>query len=218
MFTRQATYGIILAVRNAVNSKKPIFIGCATALIFMFVLTMSDVNVENSNDSNRYHPARTIQMIERHLQDGRTDLSSKQIPSFAKLIYEEANFHGIDYRLILAIMAVESRFRTDAVSRAGARGIMQIMPILASFIAKIAGIPYRDASDLFNPENNVRLGLYYLSWLGSIFKSTQEVLLAYNIGHNRAKLVLSRSGDADSDYTRRVMSEYHRNMESLPAI
>jgi soluble lytic murein transglycosylase len=157
-------------------------------------------------------------MIERHLQDGRTDLSSEQIPSVAKLLYEEAISHGIDYRLALAIMAVESNFRTDAISRAGARGIMQIRPILASSIAKVAGIPYHDETDLFEPASNVRFGLYYLSWLTSIFKNTNEVLLAYNIGHNRAKRLLSRTGDADSRYTRRVMGEYRRNMTSLPAI
>ena len=70
---------------------------------------------------------------------------------------------------------------------------------------------------LFEPENNVRFGLYYLSWLRSNFKSTNEVLLAYNVGHNRAKGLLSRDGDADSHYTRRVLGEYQRNMTSLPA-
>jgi soluble lytic murein transglycosylase len=200
------------------NGKKLIFMGCSSALAVVLVLTMSAVITENPYDSDSYHPARTVQMIERYLQDGGTDLSSEQIPSVAKLLYEEANFHGIDYRLVLAIMAVESNFRTDAISRAGARGIMQIRPILASFIAKIAGIPYQGESDLFEPANNVRFGLYYLSWLGSIFKNTNEVLLAYNIGHNRAKRLLSNTGEADSRYTRRVMGEYQRNMTSLPAM
>ena len=57
-----------------------------------------------------------MQMIERHLQDGRTDLSSEQLPSVARILYEKAIFYGIDYRLALAIMAVESNFRNDAVS------------------------------------------------------------------------------------------------------
>ncbi|MBU2234418.1 MAG: lytic transglycosylase domain-containing protein [Proteobacteria bacterium] len=179
---------------------------------------MSSVIMEALCDIGRFNPARTVQMIERHLQDGQTDLSSEQIPSVAKIIYEEARFYGIDYRLVLAIMAVESNFRNDAVSRAGARGIMQIRPILASSIAKEAGIPYRGAPDLFEPVNNVRFGLYYLSWLSSNFKNTKEVLLAYNIGHNRAKRLLSRAGDADNRYTRRVMGEYQRNMTNLPAI
>jgi soluble lytic murein transglycosylase len=198
--------------------KKPIFIACSAALAVVLVFTMCTVITELSSGLDRYNPAITVQLIERHLQDGRTDLSSEQIPSVAKLLYEEASSHGIDYRLALAIMAVESNFRTDAISQAGARGIMQIRPILASSIAKVAGIPYQDETDLFEPANNVRFGLYYLSWLTSIFKNTNEVLLAYNVGHNRAKRLLSRTGDADSRYTRRVMGEYRRNMTSLPAM
>jgi soluble lytic murein transglycosylase len=204
------------------TGRKLILIGCTAALAVALVLTMSAGIKENATEISyvreRSDPARIVQMIERHFQDGRTDLSSEQIPSVAKLLYEEANVHGIDYRLVLAIMAVESNYRTDAVSQAGARGIMQIRPILASFIARMAGIPYGGESDLFEPANNVRFGLYYLSWLGSIFKSTNEVLLAYNEGHNRAKRVLSRAGGADSRYTRRVMGEYRRNMTNLPAI
>jgi soluble lytic murein transglycosylase len=159
-----------------------------------------------------------MQMIEEHLQVGQTDLSSEQIPSIARILYEESLYHGIDYRLVLAIMAVESNFRTDAVSPDGARGIMQIRPILASSIAKKAGIAYRGTMDLFEPAKNVRFGLYYLSWLRSNFKSLNEILLAYNVGHNRAKRLLSRDGDADSRYTRRVLGQYERNRTSLPAV
>jgi soluble lytic murein transglycosylase-like protein len=179
---------------------------------------MSTLITEAFCDIGRFNPSKTLQMIERHLQDGQTDLSSEQIPSFARILYEEARFYGIDYRLALAIMAVESNFHNDAVSRAGARGIMQIMPILASSIAKESGIPYRGVPDLFEPENNVRFGLYHLSWLRSNFKNTNEVLFAYNIGHTRAKRLLSHAGDADNRYTRRVMGEYRRNMTSLPAL
>ena len=200
------------------NRKNQLSIVCSSALAVVLVFPMSTAVTEDLCDSVHYNPARTVQLIERHLQDGRTDLSSEQIPSVAKLLYEEASFHGIDYRLVLAIMAVESNYRVDAISLAGARGIMQIRPILASFIAKVADIPYRDESDLFEPANNVRFGLYYLSWLSSIFKNTNEVLLAYNIGHNRAKQLLSRTGDANNRYTRRVIGEYRRNMTSLPAM
>ncbi len=200
------------------NRKKSLSIKCTLASAAVLVFIMAGAVTETFCDSDSFNPGITVQMIERHLQDGRTDLSSRQLPSVARTLYEEARFYGIDYRLALAIMAVESNFRTDAVSSAGARGIMQIRPILASSIAREAGILYREASDLFDPANNVRLGLHYLSWLNSVFKSTTEVLLAYNIGHNGAKRHLSRRGDAESRYTRRVMDEYRRNKASLPAI
>jgi soluble lytic murein transglycosylase len=231
------------------NSNNALSIGCLSALAVVMVFIMSIAMTEPRYDIDRFnpartvkmieghlqdgrmdlsseqissiarmlYPARTIHMIEHHLQDGRTDLSSEQIPSIARMLYEESRFYGIDYRLVLAIMAVESNFRSNAVADDGARGIMQIKPLLASSIAKKAGIPYQGASDLFKPENNVRFGLYHLSWLRGNFKSTSEVLLAYNVGHNRAKRLLSRDGDADSRYTRRVLGEYQRNLTSLPA-
>jgi hypothetical protein len=199
--------------------KKTLSIGCLTLSVVVLVCMMSTVLTEGMHHIDYFAPeSTTVQMIERHLQDNKTDLSCEQIPSVAKLLYEESGIYGIDYRLVLAIMAVESNFRKAAVSQDGALGIMQIRPILASFVAKVAGIPYDGEPDLFEPANNVRIGLYYLSWLSSIFKNTNEILLAYNIGHNRAKRVLSQAGDADSRYTRRVMVEYRRNMTSLPAM
>jgi hypothetical protein len=72
------------------NGKKPLFIGFSSALAVVLVFTMSSVITESSYDIDRSDPARTVQMIEHHLQDGRTDLSSLQIPSVAKLLYEEA--------------------------------------------------------------------------------------------------------------------------------
>jgi soluble lytic murein transglycosylase len=199
------------------NRTNALPLGCLSVLAVTTAFIMGIAMTDARYDIGRFNPARTVQMIEHHLRDGRTDLSSKQIPSIAKILYEESRFYGIDYRLVLAIMAVESNFRSAAVSQDGARGIMQIKPLLASSIAKKAGIPYRGALDLFEPENNVRFGLYHLSWLRANFKSTNEVLLAYNVGHNRAKRLLSHDGDANSRYTRRVLSEYQRNMTSLPA-
>jgi len=200
------------------KKKKFLSIGYLSVVAATLLLVMSTVMTEAFYDSGRFNPAQTIWMIERHLLTGRTDLSSDRIPSVARTLYEEARSYGIDYRLVLAIMAVESNFRNDAVSQAGALGIMQIMPILAASIAREAGIPYRGAPDLFHPENNVRFALHYLSWLSAKFKDTNEVLLAYNVGHNRARRLLSKNGDADTSYTRRVISEYQRNMTSLPAM
>ncbi len=197
--------------------KYSLTIGWLSAAAIVAIFIMTGAVAESRYEVDRFTSARTMQMIEEHLQVGRTDLSSEQIPSIARILYEESLYHGIDYRLVLAIMAVESNFRTDAVSPAGARGIMQIRPILASSIAKKAGIAYRGTPDLFEPAKNVRFGLYYLSWLRSKFKSLNEVLLAYNVGHNRAKRLLSRDGDADSRYTRRVLGQYERNRTSLPA-
>jgi len=78
------------------SSKKILSIGCLSVLAVVLVFIVSSVITEALSDIGRFNPARTVQMIERHLQDGQTDLSSEQIPSVARILYEEARFYRID--------------------------------------------------------------------------------------------------------------------------
>ena len=71
--------------------------------------------------------------------------------NFLMTVYFEASRAGLDPQLILGIIQVESGFRKYAVSRAGARGYMQVMP----FWRKLIGIPNHD---LFHLRINLRYG------------------------------------------------------------
>jgi soluble lytic murein transglycosylase len=70
-----------------------------------------------------------------------------------------------DRALIYALMRQESNFDPQAVSRAGARGVMQLMPATARFIARTTGLPGSAASQLRRPESNIALGQKYLEIL-----------------------------------------------------
>ena len=70
---------------------------------------------------------------------------------FLALVRYEAMRAGLDPHLVLAVVDVESRFRKYAVSKAGARGLMQVMP----FWVKEIGEP---AQNLFNERTNLRYG------------------------------------------------------------
>lgn len=76
-----------------------------------------------------------------------------------QLVHYEAKRAGLDPQLVLAVIDVESQFRKYAVSAAGARGLMQVMP----FWVKQIGLP---SHDLFDWRTNVRYGCtilrYYL--------------------------------------------------------
>lgn len=71
----------------------------------------------------------------------------------------------LDPALIFAFMRQESRFDPQAKSWAGARGVMQLMPSTASFIARDRSLRRRNASKLFDPQFNMTLGQKYLSHL-----------------------------------------------------
>ena len=81
--------------------------------------------------------------------------------------------------LVLAVIGVESAGKTDAVSRAGATGLMQLMPDTA----KRFGV-----TDVTNAADNIKGGVAYLDWLMKEFKQDPIMVLAgYNAGENAVK-------------------------------
>jgi len=91
----------------------------------------------------------------------------------------------IDRELILALIRQESAFNPKAKSRAGARGLMQLMPRTASFVAKDRRLRGAQRNQLFDPELNLKLGQKYIDILlgdarikGDLFR----LLTAWNGG------------------------------------
>lgn len=93
--------------------------------------------------------------------------------------------------LVLSVMRVESNFDPDALSPAGARGMMQLMPSTARYVAGLEGLTLASASSLYDPLINVDLGIRYLRKLKaerSIDGNLIYMLVAYNAGPSRARL------------------------------
>jgi soluble lytic murein transglycosylase len=87
-----------------------------------------------------------------------------------------------DRTLIYALMRQESNFRVGAVSRAGARGVMQLMPATARFVARTTGM---SAGDMRRPEVNIALGQRYVEMLlleGSVDGDLFRLAAAWNGG------------------------------------
>ncbi len=90
------------------------------------------------------------------------------------VIWKAAVTHKVDYALVKAVIKTESNFNPQAVSRAGAKGLMQIMPATAAAL----GI-----GDSFHPEDNVQGGVRHLRYLLDLFKGDLNLALAaYNAG------------------------------------
>lgn len=101
--------------------------------------------------------------------------------------------YSVEPSLALAVIWTESKFRPAAVSSAGASGLMQIMPTTAEWLAGQVGEDYSDEK-LFEPEFNIRLGIYYLSYLQRSFDG-DYVLAAYNAGEGNVKKWLEAGGE-----------------------
>jgi len=91
---------------------------------------------------------------------------------YRELITNAAARHGVDARIVHALIQVESAYQTHAISRAGARGLMQIMPS--------TGRQY-GALDLFDPKVNIDAGVQHLKGLLKRFE-LPLALAAYNAG------------------------------------
>lgn len=89
--------------------------------------------------------------------------------------------YGIDEYLIHSIIWVESTCRADAVSKTGARGLMQITDGTLPDINVMLDEQY-SFDDMFDPETNIRCGVCYLDYLYERFGDTQLVIAAYNGG------------------------------------
>jgi len=80
-------------------------------------------------------------------------------------INKSAAKYGLDPQLIKAIMKTESNFNNQTVSHAGARGLMQVMPVVWQDIKKKYGFEWEYSSEVFEPEKNIEVACAYLAWL-----------------------------------------------------
>ena len=101
------------------------------------------------------------------------------------IIRQQASEKSLDPALIAAVIYEESRFR-DQTSHAGARGLMQITPETARFIARDSGGVAFVEGDLGTPQINIAYGSYFLRYLlGRYDGDVKLAVAAYNAGETR---------------------------------
>jgi soluble lytic murein transglycosylase len=94
---------------------------------------------------------------------------------------------GLDPYLVAGLIRQESEFKPDAVSRAKARGLMQVLPTTGRSLTRRLKLGAYRVNRLDQPDFNINLGTYYLSTISSAFDGRLEYVLAsYNAGKSRA--------------------------------
>lgn len=130
-------------------------------------------------------------------------------PKIEKIVRQTAARHQVDPKLVRAIIQVESDYDTDAVSRKGAMGLMQLIPATAEQYG---------VRNPFNAQQNVEGGVNYLKYLLKLFNGDVTLsLAAYNAGPHT---VLNRGGvppySETINYVRKVRSLYEPGSEDDP--
>jgi len=118
------------------------------------------------------------------------DLELRFPLAFADIVDDVSKRMGkktaLDPYLIFAVARQESHFSHDAKSRAGALGLMQLLPSTARATAHRAGVRYRRSWDLLSPSTNIALGSFYLNTLLDRFDNNRFLAAAaYNAGPTR---------------------------------
>ncbi|TVR65505.1 MAG: lytic transglycosylase domain-containing protein [Candidatus Competibacteraceae bacterium] len=131
-------------------------------------------------------------------------IDSRRRRDLTPLIDAIALSEGVDPALVHAVISQESAYHPTAVSRAGAAGLMQLMPATA---ARFGLTP----EERFDPERNVRAGIRYLKFLQRRFGGNLDLVLAgYNAGEG-AVLKYGRQippFEETQDYVRKVKGYY----------
>jgi soluble lytic murein transglycosylase len=158
----------------------------------------------------------TIDSIVSYLKDQSPGIADEMARDIAGFVFKESKSHGIDYRLVLAVMKVESNFKLDAVSPKGARGLLQIKPSVARDITDTLGEAWHGDTSLHEPQKNIRLGVYHLSTLRDTFETLPWALYAYNSGATKARKLASTQKNPGLRFAKAVWTEYEKTMTVLP--
>ncbi len=120
-------------------------------------------------------------------------------------IAASAKASGLDPALVAGLIKQESSFNPHAVSPAGARGLMQLMPDVGRAIARSRGIRNLETERFFDPNLNIQLGTTHLRALIRVDRDDAHTLAAYNAGESRLARWLKKPGANDPElFTERI--------------
>jgi soluble lytic murein transglycosylase-like protein len=151
---------------------------------------------------------------------GSWSLTSDKVQVVAELVSRNAKTYDLSEDFIYGIIWVESRFNPEAVSPVGARGLMQLMPRTATYLADCIDWSGRRSS--FDAEFNITAGSYYIARLIKEFNGNEDLALAaYNAGPTKVRRWLEGDGlpEVSIEYAAMVQTArtFFRNHAVAPA-
>jgi soluble lytic murein transglycosylase-like protein len=172
---------------------------------------------QNLNSNNRETHSNSTQTLNtsHHTSDVKAPSTGpltnvKTIPvkiadeQLRPIIEEAAEKYHLPQNLITAVIKHESNFNMNAVSSAGARGLMQLMPDTARGLG---------VKDIHDPRENIMAGTKYLRQMLDRFGTVELALAAYNAGPgNVNKFGGIPPFKETQTYVEQIMNELHKNV------
>lgn len=119
--------------------------------------------------------------------------------AYPDVIDSEAKAHKIDPALVAALIHQESSFNPRATSRAGAVGLMQVLPSVGASIAKARGMTSFERVLLYQPDVNIQLGVAHLDAMLDQYPHVAYALAAYNAGGSPVRRWRQKRGSDDPE-------------------
>ena len=116
---------------------------------------------------------------------------------YSELVEEYSSLYGVPSEIVYAVIKAESDFDPFAVSRAGAIGLMQLMPSTFLWLTEMTGESLAGSS-LTDPEINIRYGTFLLRFLYDCYDDYDLVFAAYNAGMGNVSKWLSSNEYAEN--------------------
>jgi len=165
---------------------------CLADTIYFYRDEQGVFHFTDTPSSSRYRPFLFL----------RDQIDSADKASINRHVSEYSKLHDIDPHLVLAVIEVESGFNNNAVSKAGAQGLMQIMPETQRDLG---------LTTPFDAQNNIEAGIRYLKMLINRFPDLSLALAAYNAGPAAVERYKGIPPYQETrDYVRRVTANYDR--------
>lgn len=164
--------------------------------------TLQTLGSPMNGRSGADHPTRAH--VEQVLSERAPSLEEQDRQRVADAIFSAQNEHGFEPSMLLALMAVESGFNPLARSHKGALGLMQVIPPSGRLMARELGIEWQGAQTLYDPVQNVRIGIAYLARMQETFRDLELSLAAYNVGPGRLQQILDAGKRPAGEYAGKV--------------
>jgi soluble lytic murein transglycosylase-like protein len=195
---------------------RPFWLGPLTA--FVAVLFLRPAPLIGDSEQNRAFKAHQVNQIRTAVDLQQDKMSDDASDKIARSIATVSQKYSVDPLLVVAVIQVESRFDHQAVSSAGAQGLMQIQPAVVSQLIDAGKIsPSKRHHNIKDPRVNIEVGVSYLAYMQELFGDLKVALTAYNNGPSWVRKKLAAREPLPTQYANKVLSTRRALMQQLAA-
>ncbi len=189
-------------------------VGISLLAFYLVFIPKPLIGESYQTDAVREHQLSNIRTA---IELQQTGMSSASRDTLAESIATTSGKYLLDPLLVLAVIQVESRFDHKAVSSAGAQGLMQVQPNVATALVE-RGKMLPSTKNIKDPRVNVEVGVSYLAYLKEMFGDWKLALTAYNAGPSSVAKKIAAKEKLSLDYAHKVLSAHRELRQQLASL